>query len=411
MMRRYAAVAGLPRRVILPRADAHAAAVQPLGRPGHARARRASPGRWSSPCARGRLRRTRHRRVRPRPARRPRSASTEAVALALRRVRDARRAHPLVLRRVPGRPAATRCPTDPDWAGGSLYTDERELAVDASPAAAVAGGRGHRRRERLVLLPAGLGRARLAGPARRRRRAAPRPARPAPGCGSATPWTSGGSRRSSRAAAAAARRDAGAGPGLAGAARRAGRADGGGTGATAARLFHPHGLAGHALLVGVSPFHAVVFGGMARNIARAAETAERARTVQPRPPDPAQYRPAARRPARSAAGRGARSSCGRCPSGRIDGDDDRPPVQNSSPSSRAEQQALDRGVLRRAGARCGSSSAASSGHRASNASLPLGTRHQPAGAVLPEAGPGESRSAGTRAEQRRRGHRVLRRRQ
>ncbi|MFD5764155.1 DUF2867 domain-containing protein, partial [Streptomyces sp. NPDC127044] len=36
-------------------------------------------------------------------------------------------------------------------------------------------------------------------------------------------------------------------------------------------LFHPHGLLGHAYWWSISPFHAVVFGGMARNIAKAAE--------------------------------------------------------------------------------------------------------------------------------------------
>lgn len=41
-------------------------------------------------------------------------------------------------------------------------------------------------------------------------------------------------------------------------------------------LFHPHGLAGHAYWWSVSPFHTVVFGGMARNIARTAEAAEAA---------------------------------------------------------------------------------------------------------------------------------------
>jgi hypothetical protein len=35
-------------------------------------------------------------------------------------------------------------------------------------------------------------------------------------------------------------------------------------------LFHPHGLLGHAYWWCVSPFHSIVFGGMARNIARAA---------------------------------------------------------------------------------------------------------------------------------------------
>jgi hypothetical protein len=35
-------------------------------------------------------------------------------------------------------------------------------------------------------------------------------------------------------------------------------------------VFHPRGLLGHAYWWAVAPFHAVVFGGMARNIARAA---------------------------------------------------------------------------------------------------------------------------------------------
>jgi hypothetical protein len=35
-------------------------------------------------------------------------------------------------------------------------------------------------------------------------------------------------------------------------------------------LFHPRGLPGHLYWWSVSPFHAVVFGGMARNITRAA---------------------------------------------------------------------------------------------------------------------------------------------
>ena len=35
-------------------------------------------------------------------------------------------------------------------------------------------------------------------------------------------------------------------------------------------LFHPRGLAGHAYWAAIRPFHAVIFGGMQRNIARAA---------------------------------------------------------------------------------------------------------------------------------------------
>jgi hypothetical protein len=36
-------------------------------------------------------------------------------------------------------------------------------------------------------------------------------------------------------------------------------------------VFLPRGLAGHLYWRAISPFHALVFGGMARNIARAAE--------------------------------------------------------------------------------------------------------------------------------------------
>jgi uncharacterized protein YbjT (DUF2867 family) len=50
-------------------------------------------------------------------------------------------------------------------------------------------------------------------------------------------------------------------------------------------VFLPRGLAGHAYWAAVWPFHAVVFGGMARNIARAAErpTRERPTTEGPSP--------------------------------------------------------------------------------------------------------------------------------
>jgi hypothetical protein len=43
-------------------------------------------------------------------------------------------------------------------------------------------------------------------------------------------------------------------------------------------IFHPRGLLGQLYWWSVYPFHGVVFGGMQRNIARAAERAEQART-------------------------------------------------------------------------------------------------------------------------------------
>ena len=51
-------------------------------------------------------------------------------------------------------------------------------------------------------------------------------------------------------------------------------------------LFHPHGLLGQLYWWSVSPFHAAVFGGMARNIVRAAERTRRQGTG-PRPSDAA----------------------------------------------------------------------------------------------------------------------------
>jgi len=50
------------------------------------------------------------------------------------------------------------------------------------------------------------------------------------------------------------------------------RSDGDLTVYTQRALFHPHGLLGHVYWWVISPFHWVVFGGMKRNIARAAET-------------------------------------------------------------------------------------------------------------------------------------------
>jgi len=56
----------------------------------------------------------------------------EAVSKALSRVREAKVMTRWSSASVVGAPAEP-LPTDPDWAGGSLYTDEREVAVHASP--------------------------------------------------------------------------------------------------------------------------------------------------------------------------------------------------------------------------------------------------------------------------------------
>ena len=48
-------------------------------------------------------------------------------------------------------------------------------------------------------------------------------------------------------------------------------------------LFHPRGLLGHAYWWAVAPFHGIVFGGMARNVATAAEQLELDQPVRPTP--------------------------------------------------------------------------------------------------------------------------------
>jgi hypothetical protein len=190
---------------------------------------------------------------------------------------------------VPGAPSDP-LPTDPGWAGGSLYKDERERAVAAPPEALwrVVEGIGGQNgwysfgfawavRGWLDRLSGGVG-------LRRGRRDAARlrvgdsldfwrveeiePGRllrlraemRLPGLA----WLE--LRVSPEEAGADGTDPGGAGNGGAG--------NGGSVGRSRYRqraVFLPHGLAGHAYWWSISPFHAVVFGGMARNIARAAE--------------------------------------------------------------------------------------------------------------------------------------------
>lgn len=120
----------------------------------------------------------------------------EAVRLALRRVREARVTTRWSSASLPGAPSDP-LPTDPDWAGGSLYTDRRELRVDA-PARPCGGSS-----RASVVTTAGTP-SRSPGPYAggwtgwRAGWACAGAAGTPHGCGWATRWTSGGSRRSSR---------------------------------------------------------------------------------------------------------------------------------------------------------------------------------------------------------------------
>jgi uncharacterized protein YbjT (DUF2867 family) len=212
-----------------------------------------------------------------------------ALRLALTRVREAQVTTRWSSAGVPGVPSDP-LPSDPDWAGGTLYVDERQSVVDASPAAlwrvleAVGGERGWYSWA-LAWRVRGLLDRLVGGPGLRRGRRDPRrlvvdDAVDFWRVEEVDPGRLLRLRAEMRV------------PGLAwlelrvepgGDATEGTTADGGDRWTTppttfAQRaVFHPHGLLGQLYWWSVYPFHGVVFGGMQRNIARAAETAERAR--------------------------------------------------------------------------------------------------------------------------------------
>ena len=240
-MQRYAAVAGLRKRLGSCRCRVLSPRCRATGSAWSRRCRRAWPGRWWSRCGTRWLRRARHRRVRARSAGGPdrlrRGGRAGAEAHPERRGR-----HPLVVGRGAGR--AERPAADRPGLGRRLAVHGRARAARSTPRPSalwqVIEGIGGR--ERLVLLASRLGGARAARPAGRRRRASARPARPAHlRIGDALDfWRV--EEIEPRPAAAAARRDAAARPGLARAvAWTSGTA---GTGYRQRALFHPRGLPG-----------------------------------------------------------------------------------------------------------------------------------------------------------------------
>ncbi|MCX5095175.1 SDR family oxidoreductase [Streptomyces sp. NBC_00365] len=281
MMQRYAAVAELPRRLILP---------VPVLTPGLS-------SHWvglvtpvPASIARPLTESLRHEvvchehdivRYVPDPPGRP-FGFDEAVSLALQRVRDAQVTTRWSSASVPGAPSDP-LPTDPDWAGGSLYTDRRELAVDAPPGAlwrvieGIGGDNGWYSfpsawalRGRLDRLMGGVG-------LRRGRRDA---ARLRVG-DSLDFWRVEDIEPGHLLRLRAEMRL----PGLAWLEMYAEAGAGGRSRYRQRALFHPHGLLGQAYWWSISPFHALVFGGMARNIAKAAAKADvPARARQPAVP-------------------------------------------------------------------------------------------------------------------------------
>ncbi|MBB1256607.1 SDR family oxidoreductase [Streptomyces alkaliterrae] len=266
MMRRYAAVAGLPRRLVvqLPLLTPKLSSlwiglVTPV--PGSIARPLAESLRCEVVCEEQDI-----LRYVPDPPG-GRIGLDEALALALRRVRDADVATRWSSASVPGAPSDP-LPTDPEWAGGSLYTDERELVVAASPEAlwqVIEGVGGENGWYSLPLAWAVRGWLdRLVGGVglRRGRRDAQRLR-----VGDSLDFWRVEEIEPGRLLRLRAEMRL---PGLAWLEMYCERDERGRTRYRQRALFHPHGLAGQAYWWGVSPFHAVVFGGMARNIAGAA---------------------------------------------------------------------------------------------------------------------------------------------
>lgn len=189
-----------------------------------------------------------------------------ALSLALQRVREAKVTTRWSSASVPGIPSDP-LPTDPDWAGGSLYTDLRERDVDASPAAlwrvveGIGGDNGWYSFPLAWAVRGWLDRAMGGVGLRRGRRDADRLR-----VGDSLDFWRVEEIEPGRLLRLRAEMRL---PGLAWLEMYAEERDGRSHYRQRA-LFHPRGLLGHAYWWSVSPFHAIVFGGMARNIARAA---------------------------------------------------------------------------------------------------------------------------------------------
>ncbi|MFD5750406.1 SDR family oxidoreductase [Streptomyces sp. NPDC127033] len=267
MMQRYARVAGLPHRLIVPvpvltpRLSSHwIGLVTPV--PRSIARPLAESLRYEVVCREHDI-----TRYVPELPGRP-FTFDQALTLALRRVREARVTTRWSSASVPGVPSDP-LPTDPDWAGGSLYTDVRERDVAASPGAlwrvveGIGGDHGWYSfplawavRGWLDRLIGGVG-------LRRGRRDAERLR-----VGDSLDFWRVEEIEPGRLLRLRAEMRL---PGLAWLEMYAQEREGGGSHYRQRALFHPRGLLGHAYWWAVSPFHAVVFGGMARNIARAAD--------------------------------------------------------------------------------------------------------------------------------------------
>jgi hypothetical protein len=193
----------------------------------------------------------------------------QAVRLALARVRDADVETRWSGASLPDAPPSDPMPGDPEWSGGSMYTDVRAQPSSASP-------------ERLWRIIEGIGGEhgwysfplawsvrgwldRLAGGVGLRRgRRHPHDLH----TGDALDWWRVEKLEEGRLLRLRAEMKV---PGAAWLEMIAEPGPDGGSVYRQRAVFVPRGLAGHAYWWAVSPFHAAVFGGMARNITSTAE--------------------------------------------------------------------------------------------------------------------------------------------
>ncbi|WP_416902626.1 SDR family oxidoreductase [Micromonospora echinospora] len=202
----------------------------------------------------------------------------DAVRLALARVRDAEVETRWSTASGPDAPAEP-LPSDPQWSGGSVYTDLRSRRVAAPPDAlwqvveGVGGDHGWYSFPLAWSVRGWLDRL-VGGVGLRRGRRHPHRLH----VGEALDfWRVEEIVRGELLRLRAEMRL----PGRAWLEMRVEPTDDGGSRYAQRAVFLPRGLAGHAYWAAVAPFHAVVFGGMARNIARGAEQVARAGADHP----------------------------------------------------------------------------------------------------------------------------------
>ncbi|MBD0744175.1 SDR family oxidoreductase [Streptomyces sp. CBMA152] len=198
----------------------------------------------------------------------------EALALAVLRVREAHVATRWSSAALPSAPSDP-LPTDPDWAGGSLYRDERELSVGVSPdrlwkvIEGIGGDNGWYSLPLAWALRGWLDRF-VGGVGLRRGR---RDAERLRVGDSLDFWRVEEIEPGHLLRLRAEMRM----PGLAWLEMYAEMGTDGRTCYRQRALFYPRGLLGHAYWWTVFPFHNVVFGGMARNITQTAAKGKSAR--------------------------------------------------------------------------------------------------------------------------------------